>query len=313
MKKFLAVACLLAVSAANAADVKFGDLNYFLKQGQFNAKADLDLSREFFAIDDGSSTTKSKIEGYVIKTRAAYGLTDTLTAFVGLNGLYEMDQQPKGGVSSESNGIQNPILGADLRIMNQNDAGFNVDVGAVLDVKVMDSTIAESNKDDGTQPALHLSNYGDPRTSLNLNARLGKKSDEANEFYAVAGLTYHMAGSQEDQDNNEDLDWDSSMDLNLGAFYQYRPVNEFMLTVGANATRYGEVDGELGNSDLTVQDHIDFMVSFSAKYLITENFIAKFNLAQDRRDDHKVEADSGDFDIERRQAFAYGVGVDFLF
>src|SRR5690606_24502842 len=135
-------------------------------------------------------------------TKAVYGVADNLNAFVGLNALYEMDEVPRGGVTSESNGIQNPILGADFRVMNQNNGGFNFDIGAVADIKLMDSKIPENNKDDGTQPALFNSVYGDPRTSLNVNARLGKKTDEANEFYALAGITYNLAGEQEEQNAN---------------------------------------------------------------------------------------------------------------
>ncbi len=313
MKKFLAVACLMAVTAANATEVKFGDLNYFLKQGQFNLKADFNLSREFFAVDEGATTQKTKVEGYVFKSRATYGLADNFSAFVGLNALYELDLLPKGGVTTESNGLQNLIVGSDIRVMNQDAGGFNLDVGAEADIALMENEISETNKDNGNQPALYSSIYGDPRSSLNLNARLGKKTDEANEFYTLAAIVYNMSGTQEDKESDEDIDWDSSVDLKLGAFYQYRPVNELMFTLGLVATRFGEVEGDTNGADLTVQDHLDFTLSFNAKYLITENFIAKFNLSQDRRDDHEVESDLGDFDLERRQATSFGFGLDYIF
>lgn len=308
MKKFLAVAAVLSVTSVNAADVKFGDLNYFFKQGQINLKSDFDLSREETR-EDGN---RLEVEGYALTNKLTYGVMDNLNVFVGLNYLLQMDTNPKGSETSEDNGIQNPILGADFRVMNQGDAGFNLDVGAVVDYNLMDSEVAEAGKENGNQPSYFYSNKGDPRSSVGVNARLGKKWDEANEFYTLAAVTYNLSGEQEFQPNT-DAEYDGSMDMTLGGFYQYRPVNEFMMTLGLTATRFGEVEGEVGNDDLTIDSHIDYHMTFNAKYLITDTFIAKFNYSQDRRAEYDVEQGTATKEFERRRGNSYGVGIDWLF
>lgn len=310
MKKFLAVAAVLSVTSVNAANVKFGDLNYFFKQGQANLKSDFDLSREETR-EDGN---RLEVEGYTLTNKLTYGVMDNLNVFVGLNYLFQMDTNPATAETSEDNGIQNPILGADLRVMNQGNAGFNLDVGAVIDYNLMDSEVAEAGKENGNQPSHFYSHNGDPRSSLGVNARLGKKWDEANEFYTLAAVTYNLSGEQEDMATAKAVEYDGSLDMKLGAFYQYRPVNEFMMTLGLTGTRFGEVEGENNGSDFTIADHIDFQFTFNAKYLITDTFIAKFNYSQDRRDEYDVEFDGqADSEFARRRGNSYGVGIDWLF
>ena len=116
-----------------------------------------------------------------------------------------------------------------------------------------------------------------------------------------------------DQLQGDTVEMDSSLDLKLGAFYQYRPVHEFMLTFGVLATRVGEVDGNDGTGDYKVTDHMDAEFSFNAKYLITHNFIAKFLFTIDRRDDFDYEKDLVDVEVDKRLAEKFGLGVDFLF
>jgi hypothetical protein len=311
MKKFLAVgAVTLAVSAAHASEVKFGDLNYFLKQGQMNLKSDLDLSREETR-EDG---TRFEVEGYISHNRLSFGVMDNVTAFVGLNYLYEMDTKATGAAASENNGFMNPMVGVDLRLLDQKTSGFNFDLGAVVDYNLRDSEVAAANKDNGNQSSALFSKFGDPRSSVGVNARIGNKWNEANEWYALAAATYNMSGEQKDLDTKEDYEFDGSMDLELGGFYQYRPVNEFMMTLGVVVTRYGEMEGEFQGSDFTVPSYMDMHFSFNAKYLITETFIAKFSFTKDRRDEYDIENDVGaDTEFARRRGNTYGVGVDFLF
>jgi len=310
MKKFLAVAAVLAVSSVNAQDVKFGDLNYFIKQSQVNLSSDFSLNREETRFNDEAN----EIEGYVSSTKLAFGLMDNLNVFLGLNYLYDMERHFPAGSNSSIDGLQNPILGANFRLMNQANSGFNLDLGATVDYNLMDYEVAAQSKENGNTVSRAFSHYGDPRNSLELNARLGKKWNEANEFYVVSALTYNMDGETEDKVVGDDVEFDSSIDLALGAFYQYRPVNEFMMTLGLSATRNGEVEGETMGDDFTSDDHIDYTFSFAAKYLITESFIAKFNFSQDKRSDYDVEFDAGGTNkYERRTGNQFGLGVDFLF
>lgn len=310
MKKFLAVAAILAVTSVYADEAQFGDLNYFFKQGQFNLVSDFISNHEVTRVEN----TDVEVEGFVSSTKVTYGLMDNFNLFVGLNYLYKFDSDSTGASVSTVRGLQNPIVGGSMRIMNQGTSGFNLDVGATADFNLMDYETAEGGKTNGNSVDPTVSHYGDPRSSLAVNARLGNKWNEANEFYIVSAIAYNKDGEYENKDLDEDVDLDSSIDLSLGAFYQYRPVHEFMLTLGLNGTRYGEIDGEVANTDFTVQDHIDLTFSFGAKYLITDNFIAKFNFSQDRRSDFKVDYDGiADADYERRTGNQFGVGVDFLF
>lgn len=311
MKKFLAVAAILAVTSVYADETSFGDLNYFFKQGQLNLASDLISSHEVTHVNDADT----EAEGYVSSTKVTFGLMDNVNLFVELNALYKYDTDSTGASVATATGLQNPVLGASIRLMNQGTSGFNFDVGAVADLNIMDYETSEGGKTNGNSVDPFLSEYGDPRSSLVVNARLGKKWNEANEFYLVTALAYNKDGEYEDKEADEDVDLDSSLDFSLGAFYQYRPVHEFMMTLGLNGTRFGEMDGEEANNDFTVSDHIDLTFSFTAKYLITDNFIAKFHFSQDRRSDFDAEYDGAvaDTDYERRTANKFGVGVDFLF
>jgi hypothetical protein len=308
MKKFLAVAAVLAVTSVNAEEVKFGDLNYFLKQGQFNVGVDAIVNNETSRV---GGTAETEVDGYFLNTQFGYALTDSLNVTVGVNYLYDGETEVNKGASADDSGIQNPKFGANYRLMKQSDAGFNFDVGAVATLNVIDREVGTVDKEGNNQNPLY-SNYADPRSSLDLNARLGNKWNEANEYYFLAGIAYHMDGEYE-QLEGDMVDMDSSVDFKLGAFYQYRPVNEFMITLGLSGTRVGEVDGNDESEDFTITDHLDYQFSFNAKYLVTDAMIAKFIFTQGNRSDFDYEANSGDSEVDQRHALQYGLGVDFLF
>lgn len=312
MKKLLAVAAVLAVTSVNAEELKFGDLNYFLKQGQLNVAVDWDRKTEESEI----SGDKFEVDGNFIHTKFAYGFSDRLNAFVNLEYLFNVDVETYDPTATpqrtsfRNDGLQNPSFGANFRVMNQDDMGFNFDVGAVATVKLMDREVGSfaPNKEEGNHINPLYSNESDPRNTLEVNARLGKKWNEANEFYLLAGGIYHMDGEYKDLGSDDDVDMDSSLDFKLGAFYQYRPVYEFMMTLGLVGTRYGEIDFDNGAKS-TADSHTDFVFTFNAKYLITEDFIAKFNFSQDRRSDYDID----NTEVENRVARSFGFGVDFLF
>ena len=307
MKKFLAVAALLAVSAAQAEELRFGDLNYFLKQGQLNAGVDL-LAHTEVARVDGDDT---EIQAYFFNSHFGYALSDKLNLTLGLDYIYDGQTEIEGASSADTAGLQNPKLGANFRVLNQSDFGYNFDVGAVATLKIADREVPTVTKDGNSLNPL-ISSYADPRNTMDLSARLGKKWNEANEFYLTGNLAYHMDGEYETA-GGDDTDMDSSMDFKLGGFYQYRPVVEFMLTVGLTGTRVGEVDTETAGNEGTITDHIDYQFNFNAKYLITDTFIAKFVFTQDNRSDFDSETDLGDTEVEKRTAKQFGLGVDFLF
>ena len=301
MKKFLALAALISVGSVHAEELKFGDLNYFLKAGQFNLGADVIVNNEAARLNE---TTKTEVNAFFVNTHYAYALSDVFNVTLGVNYLHDGETKFGTLTSTDTAGLQNPTLGLNYRVLQQNNSGVNFDLGAVASVKLMD----READDNGNMIDPVLSNYFEPRNSLDLTARVGKKWNEANEFYLLGGANYHAEGEYDDV-NGSETELDSSIDFKLGGFYQYRPVNEFMMTLGLTGVRYSEYDREVGPATIESEDHIDYQFSFNAKYLITDKVIAKFIFTQDRREDY----DLGATKIDRRNGAQYGLGFDILF
>ena len=313
MKKFLCLAAVAVamIGSAQAEELFFGDLNYFMKKDQINVTANATMGDE---TGRQSETTETKVDGYYLGTTLALGLADNINAFVGLDYLYNVKTEI-GSSHYDTTGLQNPKLGANMRLLNQDNAGFNFDVGAVVAVKVLDRESGSvSPKKEGDLLNPYFSNYTEPRNTIDLNARVGKKWDIANEVYFLGGVTYHQSGKYKDLGANDDVTMESSVDLKAGAFYQYRPVDEFMMTLGVSGTRFGEYDGKSAlGTKVTATSHIDLEVLFVAKYLVNENLIAKFMMSQDRRSTYEIQAPTSQIVLDKRQSFNYGLGVDFLF
>lgn len=303
MKKFLALAAMLAIGSVQAEELKFGDLNYFLKQGQFNAGVDALVHNETLRAGE---TIDYDIDGYIFQTHFGYALLNNLNVTFGLDYILEGETEPQGGASSNVDGLQNPWIGANYRLIDQNTAGFNVDFAAKATFKVIDREV-NGGSTDGNMFDPVFSRLGDPRNTLDLSAKVGKKWNEANEFQVHAGVLYHMDGEYDQKGPNSQngVDVDSSIDFKLGANYQYRPVHEFMMNFGITAIRYSEYEV----NDLEVSDHIDYTLSFDAKYLVNETTIAKFIFTHQNNSEFDVDGT----DIDQRQGQQYGLGVDFLF
>lgn len=215
-----------------------------------------------------------------------------------------------------TNGFQNPQLGANYRFLNQDDVGFNLDFGAILGLQIQDRKVGWfTPRKNGNNIDLNTSNYADPRSFLELNTRAGKKWNEANEVYLLAGMVYNKASDYRLMANSRSTDLSSSYNYKLGAFYQYRPVMEFMMTLGAQATRYGSFEeNEKANPDLSHKSHLDTQFLFNAKYRLTESFIVKLFFIQDNRSDFDtVDSTGAKTKYDRRSNFTQGVGLDYLF
>ncbi len=312
MKKVLALVALLTVGAVQAEELKFGDLNYFLKEGQKNLVFNFADSSE----DTRSSgTQKVQVAGYLADLAFGYAVTDRLNAFVRM--AYFADVRTElGNNHFNTNGLQNPQLGANYRFLNQDEVGFNLDFGAILGIQVQDRKVGNlTPKKNGNNLDLNTSSYSDPRSFLELNARAGKKWNEANEVYFLAGMVYNKASDYRLMSNSRSTDLSSSYNYKLGAFYQYRPVMEFMMTLGAQATRYGSYEEKDSSGPNTShKSHIDTQFIFNAKYRLTESFIVKLFFNQDKRSDFNLVDDTGaKSTFDRRSNFTQGVGLDYLF
>jgi hypothetical protein len=311
MKRILGVAFVLAATTASATEVKFGDLNYFLTQGRSQLSLDSKWDTSEVTPQNIAGQTKTETEGLIAKAKYAFAISDTLNVYVGANYTYDNKVMPDGGTQTTKDGLQNPILGINLRAANQATSGFNLDFGAIAKVALSDEKNGSSNGQN------KKNGNASQRSSLELNARLGNKWDEANEFYLAGGLVYNQSGQRNDtnaagSDVNSNLD--SSYDVYLGGFYQYRPVNEFMITLGAEARRIGSVDADASGTNYKITDHMDYKFSFGAKYLITENFIARFDYVGANLADYKNKVDgASDQKYTNRRYMSMGLGVDFLF
>ena len=309
MRKMIVTAALLAVTSAQAAEeLKFGDINYLFKQGELNALANVNVSY----LKENNQGTVEETRGYITETQLTYGLSDKLNAFLGVNYAYDLQKEIAGNPDINSDGFANPILGAIYRLANQSESSYNIDFGAIARFNIEDAqkgASAPGVSEDG--------NFADGRSSLELLARMGRKWNEANEWQLSGGLVYHKDGEVTNMatsgaDVDEDID--SSTDVYLKAAYQYRPINEMMFLLSAQATRFGAVDSELNDgTDIEKEDHIDWDFAFVAKYLITENFIAKFNYGMSRNSDVDVTTAGSHDKIQSRRENYYGLGVDFLF
>lgn len=315
MRKIALAMVLAATSVQAAEELKFGDLNYFLKTGEQNVSADISSTFSKQSVADIDSEEETR--GFLLETRYGYGINDQLNVYLGLDYAYDREVEdktrnntppadPKYDSNFNQDGLANPLLAANYRFMNQNTNMYNVDFGAVARINIEDAETGDAaggESNDG--------NFADPRSSLELNARMGRKWNEANEWQLAAGLVYFNSGDYTVNDVNGDVDneIESSTDLFLRASYQYRPVNEFMMLVSLQGTRVGEIDDEFNGEEVTLDSHIDFDFRFTAKYLITDNFIAKFNYGQGFYADYDVE----DAEVDERRENFYGLGVEFLF
>ena len=307
MKKVIAVAVALMASSVQASSgLDFGDLNFFQKSGQFNLTSNVSVSNSEFT-DEGSGNKFEK-NGYIFDNRLGYGLADNFNVFVGLDYALQNKTELPGTDRSENNGISNPRIGANYRLMNQSDSAVNLDFGVVGTIRIQDAEEGIAGED---------GNFNRGNHSLQLNSSIGRKWNEANEWRLTAAVTQQFAGESELKApaGNSDLETDASTDMSLTAAYQYRPVQEFMLAVALQGVRVGEVDSKnkSASTDSTADAHMDYNFTFSAKYLITETFIAKFNYGISRLAEYDVETSGTDSEQKDRHANFYGWGIDWLF
>jgi hypothetical protein len=323
MRKLIAVAAVLSVTSLHAAEeLKFGDVNYFLKAGQFNLAAE--ASQTFNKQSPGGSPDY-ETRANLFESRFGYGVSDKLNVYVGIDYAYKNETEilPEPNVNSWINdGFSNPLIGANYRLMGQNEARYNFDLGAVARVNLQDSERGFSANESDTE-----GNFANGRNYLEVNARIGRKWNDANEWQLAAGFAHNFAGETDGMTINHPeiatrattnattgYDLDASTDFFLRAIYQYRPVNEFMIALTAEARRVGEFEYNGAGSDYTEDAHIDGNFEFRAKYLITETFIANFHYSISRLEQYDVESSTaGSQELKRRRAHNWGLGVDFLF
>lgn len=310
MRKLFAVAILLTASFVHAGtDLEFGDLNYFLNEGQFNFNLDADVS--FYKETRNNETLETR--GYLFRSRYGYGVSDKLTAFVTLDYAYDLvvkNLTTTSNAGYSQDGLSNPGLGALYRFMRQGSDHYNVDFGALAKISLLDAETGAAsgrNSNDGT--------YAAPRSSVELNAAIGRKWNEANEWRVSGGVVYHASGERTVRAISGDVqeDLDSSMDLFVKAAYQYRPVQTFMMEVSAQATRLGELEYERGATSVTEEAHVDLDFIFMAKYLITESFILRFDYGKSNNQNIDVQDGNTSYQVKARRENYWGLGFDFLF
>lgn len=324
MKKAIVLATLLSTSGAMAqtpnSELSFGDINYFFKAQEFNVRADVLLDRTETHIDNQTSKSVTESDGYLIDTQYTYGLMDNLNLVLGLKYQwdYEFNTEPvTDNARYSEDGLKSPALGLNYRMLNQKQDGINWDFGVIGRFSLIDAergSFGGSNSQDGNAASGHH--------SIEANTSVGLKWNEANEFRLTGGVIHHFDGeytkNSTTASNDVDYDTASYQDLFFRASYQYRPVYEFMLSVGTLITMYGEQEDEQTNQalndTLTYDSHVDGLFEFTAKYYFHQRAILRLVYTQGMLSDIDVDRKlAADQTFNRRRSQAFGFGLDLLF
>lgn len=304
MKKLISVLAIMVATSAGAEELSFGDVNYFLKTNQFNPEVGFDVTYQKNRNNGNDALTR----GQLITSKYGYGVTDTFNLVLGVDYSARNYTQLNGTTDYKSKGFANPSLAANYRLFNQNQSRYNIDFGAVVRVGVEDAVQGGSKKN---------GNFANGRDSLELNARMGRKWNEANEWQLAVGAIYNNDGESKAQTalGKNDIEEDASTDFYIRGTYQYRPVKEFMMLVSAQANQVGDFTSKpkVGGVKSESDAHYDFDFNFSAKYLVLYNLIAKFNYGMSRNSDISRKVGGTSSDIERRRENVMGLSVEYLF
>jgi hypothetical protein len=310
MKKFIALFAIATSGHVFAStDLEFGDLNYILKQGQVNVLANA-IHSSYQVKQD---STKLETEGYTFQTAYGYGIMDNLNLYLGLD--YNWDMKTANETTNDSkwsqDGLKNPTLTLNYRLLNQQEAAVNVDFGFTGAFALQDQEIGAasgaSTKD---------GNASDGRSAFTLSGAVGRKWNEANEWRLSAGLVHRADGERDDLvvgGDKENVDVDSSQDFFVRAAYQYRPVQEFMMVLSLTGTRIGEVDEKSDGVKTNYEDHNVYDFGFDVKYLVTDTFIVKYISSYGNNPDYDVKTGGTKTEFKNIRQSLYALGVDFLF
>lgn len=314
MKKVLAALSMLVMGNVYAQDLSFGDVNYFIKKGQFNFTVESTVEARNSKFKTGGNTNTVDREGYYQRARLAFALTDTFNFFVA--GGYNHDDRVKNesplSEKYDRSGFTNPQFGVNFRAVNQSNAPVNVDVGAVASINVQDEKIGSASGRNSTRNG----NAADGRNSLEANVRVGKKWNEANEWQLALGGIYNHEGDRTRKyvgGASQNFNMDSSIDAYLRASYQYRPVPELMFLIALQENRIASSKESNRTNTYKYDEHMDLDVIFNAKYLITETFILRAQLQKGNNPSYDYKLNGVTTEVKSRRENVYGLGFDFLF
>ncbi len=312
MKTTILATALLAAASANATEeVKFGDLNFFVPASKFSLLTNVEFRSEEAKV---AGVTEEQ-EGYQANALVTYGLSDNFNLFAGLSYLHDFETQSETSPANahyDEDGFTSPLFGGIYRLASQNDSSFNFDLGAIGRFQVQDAERGSATGADSSD-----GNASSNGHSAEVFARVGKKWNEANEWQLTAGVTQNLEGEYEVKSAAGDTEFetDASTDFFARAAYQYRPVNEFMLSLAFQATQFGETteESKTTGAEVDYNDHLDFDVDFVAKYLVTDTAIVRFNLGHGINRGFKGENAGVDFEIKQRKESRIGLGAELLF
>lgn len=301
MRRILATSLILAAATVGAEELTFGDLNFLIPAKRVNLSVDAAYTTD----RETTGGTRLETEGTRLNTQATVGLSEKINLYAGLG--YNLNVQVDNSANKHNiDGLTNPYLGGLYRLQNQNDGSVNIDIGISGRFNLIDAE-AGSGKKDG--------NAANGRHQSELYGRVGRKWNEANEWQLQAGVLHHYDGESEvNSSPKEELDEEASTDYYLRAAYQYRPVKEFMMTLAAQGTMVGEKDvkNKPANTKTNLDSHLDLDFDFIARYLITENFIGRFNYGVGRNPDYDGDENGVGFEVEKRRENRISLGIDWL-
>ncbi len=319
MKKFVALcAIVFATSAFATSELEFGDLNYFIKQKQLNFSAIARYQNARYQLTSKSaSTVAHETEGYKALTSLGYGIMDNLNVFVGLDYdyQYEFTNTTTNDKHYNQDGLNNPIFGGNYRIINQNEAPVNFDVGILARQNVQQAKSGDS-LGAGNNGHAKDGNAADGRSSYEINTSIGRKWNEANEWRLSGGFVRNNDGDRDQLSttaSTKNIKMNASNDMYLMAMYQYRPVQEFMLNVSAKAFRLEEFTEKNSGVKTKNDAHMRYDLLFNAKYLVTETFIVDWRFAQSRLPDYDTTTGNAKSTYHSQVAGYMSLGVNYLF
>jgi hypothetical protein len=319
MKKFIALCAIVSASSAFAtSELEFGDLNYFIKQKQVNlfAMARYQDARYKLKATSGSTVAHEK-EGYKAMTYLGYGIMDNLNVFVGLNYDFqnEFTNTTTNDIHYNQDGLNNPLFGGNYRIINQKDAAVNFDVGVLARQNIQQAKSGASIGA-GKSGQSKDGNAADGRSSYELNSSIGRKWNEANEWRLTGGYVRNTDGDRDQLStttSTQNIKMNSSNDMYLLAMYQYRPVQEFMMSLSGKAIRIEEYSEKLSGVKTKDDAHMRYDFLFNAKYLVTETLILDWRFAQSRIPDFDTKTGSTKSKYRAQVDGYMSLGLNLLF
>lgn len=301
---------------AQSQELQLGDLNFFLKKGQLLSTNDYrkyTIERRSVV---GAGNTHYETEGNLLQSRLSYGVHKKLNLFLELG--YQLDWEVRDTTNNTAHfnldGFVNPALGTTYRWKSQEDDKLNIYSSLVAYINVQDEekghASSPTNSVDG--------NAAKARDVLEFNTSIGHKWNPKNEWIATGGILHNFSGeSQQNYSSGRKnkVYEDASTNLYLKLAYQYRPIEQWMISPSIKSTYVGEQKMKFSNVVVRSNSYLMHDLDLALKYSVTKNFLVRLNYGQSLLPDYDGKSTEGteiDVDTISQSKRYYGLGIDWL-